>query len=420
MFDAILLITIKNDKRFYQVGLDMMNQSKMHFIVFGIFILVVFLIAFPGISRPQVRADRLNNNNREIIHGIHLLYDWEFDRAEKLFSGMFFNNSKDPAPYFYYAMVSWSRLASGFWNRKYVDQYDERIDKTISVARAKIETGNAENYAYFYLGGALGFKGRFALMERKWFSSFNLAYKAIEALKTCQRMDPANKDVLLGLGIYDYYTARLSGVMKFFSSLFISKGNKKEGLRKLHAAADEAIYSRIEAKSMLIHIYLFLESGYREARPLTEDLAARFKNNPRYKFLQGITYLQLGMMPEYRNVVDDFMQRSRIEPSKTKAVIWKNRAVYLQASDCLFRNQYGKARTLLDSIRYHADPLTDPSMIAWPLIKIGMSHDFEGKRQKALVYYKRILEMENGAGAQFLAEKFIAKPPPKGDPFIGY
>ena len=397
-----------------------MNQLKTYSIIFKILILLIFVITAPGISRSQARPDRPNNHNREITQGIHLLYDWEFDRAEKLFSGMFSNNLNDPTPYFYHAMVTWSRLASGFWNRKYVDQYGERIEKTISVAKTKIKNGNGDSYTYFYLGGALGFKGRFALMERKWFSSLNMAFKAIDALKTCQRMDPENKDVLLGLGIFDYYTARLSGVTKFVSSLLIGKGDKREGLRKMHVAANQAIYSGIEAKSMLIHIYLFLESGYKEAKPLTEELAERFRNNPRYQFLQGITYTQLGMRQEYTNVLNALLRRSRSNPSKIKAAIWKNQALYLQASDCLFHGQYDMARSLLFNIRHHADPLTDPSMIAWPLVKIGMSYDLEDQREKALAYYKRIMKMENGAGAQFLAEKLIDKPPEKGDPFIGY
>lgn len=397
-----------------------MNRLKTYSIIFKILALLMFFIAVPGISKSQARQDRPDKHTREITQGIHLLYDWEFDRAEKLFSGMFFNNPEDPAPYFYHAMVTWSRLASGFWNRKYVDQYGERIEKTISVARTRIKNGDADSYTYFYLGGALGFKGRFALMERKWFSSFNMAYKAIDALKTCQRMDPENKDVLLGLGIFDYYTARLSGVMKFVSSLLIGKGDKREGLRKMRVAANQAVFSGIEAKSMLIHIYLFLESGYREAKPLTEGLAEQFRNNPRYQYFQGITYIHLDMRQEYANVLNALIRRSRTNPSKSMAAIWKNQALYLQASDCLFHGQYDMARSLLYNIRHHADPLTDPSMIAWPLIKIGMSYDLEDQREKALAYYRRVMKMKNGAGAQFLAEKLVDKPPEKGDPFIGY
>ena len=59
-------------------------------------------------------------------------------------------------------------------------------------------------------------------------------------------------------------------------------------------------------------------------------------------------------------------------------------------------------------------------MIAWPLLKIGMSHDLEGNRERAIEYYRRVLDMENGAGAQFLAKKLLEDPLKKNDPFIGY
>jgi hypothetical protein len=59
-------------------------------------------------------------------------------------------------------------------------------------------------------------------------------------------------------------------------------------------------------------------------------------------------------------------------------------------------------------------------MIAWPILKKGMSYDLEGKRDTALGLYRQVLKMENGAGAQFLAEKCIDAAPRKGDPFLGY
>jgi hypothetical protein len=59
-------------------------------------------------------------------------------------------------------------------------------------------------------------------------------------------------------------------------------------------------------------------------------------------------------------------------------------------------------------------------MIAWPLLKMGMSYDIENKRDVAVTYYKKVLEMENGAGAQVLAERFLERPPKRGDPFLGY
>jgi tetratricopeptide (TPR) repeat protein len=226
--------------------------------------------------------------------------------------------------------------------------------------------------------------------------------------------------VLLGLGIYDYYTAKLSGVVKFLTYLFLYRGDKEEGLRKLKTAADHAVYSAIESKSMLLHIYLFMEDDFLEALPFAQELAERFKKNPRYKFLEGIVYIRGGQDAKYAEVLDFIRSESGRKDSKEKARMWADQALYLEASYHLFRNHSERARAKLDAILAHADPATDPAMVAWPLLKKGMSYDLEGKRDKALEIYRSILSMENAAGSQFLAEKCINQAPGKGDPFLGY
>ena len=355
-----------------------------------------------------------------VIRGINHLYDLEFDEAETLFSKIVAEKPAHPVGYFYMAMVTWSRLSVGFWTTENLNEYAERIDLTISVARKAIEKNEKDSRNYFYLGGALGFKGRFELMQQKWFSSYNLAYDAIQALKTCQELDPDNKDVLLGLGIYDYYTAKLSGVLKFLTYLFLHRGNKDEGLRKLHVAAKEAIYSGPEAISMLIHIYLYLEEDFEKALPLIQDLRANFKKNSRYPFFEGLVYIRQDRDSKYREVVDFLRAESRKKTTKSDLLIWESQALYLEATCHLFRADTQQARNKLDAILSKADPLLDPDMIAFPIIKKGMSYDLEGKREKAMEYYHQVLRMDNGAGAQFLAQKCIDEAPKKGDPFLGY
>jgi len=369
------------------------------------------------ISSPPVPKESINEI---VLQGIELLYDLKFDGAEALFSKVVAQRPKDPAGYFYLAMVTWSRLSSGFWLPEVVEEYGNRIDRVITVAKTKIADRNEDCFTFFYLGGALGFKARFELMQRSWLSAYNLAYEAIEALKHCSEMGPTNKDVLLGLGIFDYYTARLSGVLKFLTYIFLHKGNKEEGLRKLHIAADEGTFSKIEAKSLLIHIYLFLEEDYLKALPLARELAARFSHNPRYKFFEGVIYIRMEMDPSYKETLNFLRDRSRQETSKSQARMWSNEALYLEASYHLFRAEYDQARSKLGTILLQADLLLDPDMAVWPLLKKGMSYDLEGKREMALEYYKDILKMKNGAGAQFLAEKYIDTPAQKGDPFLGY
>jgi tetratricopeptide (TPR) repeat protein len=356
----------------------------------------------------------------EILLGIDLLYDMKFDQAEALFSRVASQKPQSPVGYFYLAMVSWSRLASGFWSSDVVAEYARRIDKTIEVAKERIQNGNPDSYTYFYLGGALGFKGRFELMQHSWLSSFNLAYQAIQALEKCRKMDAGNQDVLFGLGVFDYYTARLSGVLKFLTYLLLHQGDREEGLRKLHVAAEQATYSATEAKSMLIHIYLFLEEDFRKSSPLIQELAARYRENPRHKFFEGVVCIREGKDAEYRAVAASLRRKAQTRSSGTEAALWSSQALYLEASYYLFRGRFPEARAKLDAILSDPDPLGNPTMIAWPLLKKGMSYDLEGKRAKAVEYYHRILAMENGAGAQFLAEKYLDEPVQENDPFLGY
>ncbi|MDY6879309.1 MAG: tetratricopeptide repeat protein [Thermodesulfobacteriota bacterium] len=358
--------------------------------------------------------------NEEINKGIEYLYNGQFELSEEIFRKMTTEFPQEPAGYFYLAMVTWSRLAEGFWSPADVDEYRRRIDQTIEVAKKSIKTDGKDSRDFFYLGGALGFKGRFELMRSKWLSSYFLASDAIEALETCLRMDPDNKDVLLGLGIFDYYTAKLSGVLKFLTNLFLYKGSREEGLRKLHLAAREARHSKTEAKSMLIHIYLFLEADSSKAMHIVEELAAKFDQNPRFEFLRGVSYIRMKRHTQYRESVQRLRDRSLAADSLKKASIWGKRALYLETVYDLFQGEHGEARSKLSAILGQPDRVNDPAMIAWPLLKIGMSYDLQGEREKALKYYQKVLDLENGSGAQFMAAKLIQDPSEKNDPFIGY
>ena len=387
----------------------------------GICRILALSLFFLLLQTSNGNSETPNIANKNVIQGIEHLYNWEFEEAEKIFYRVVEKHPKNPIGYFYLALVTWSRLASGFWSKDVVKEYDKRIDKTIAIAKKRIENEEADSYDYFYLGGALGFKGRIRLMERKWISSFFLALEAVDALKTCLRMNPNNRDVLFGLGLFDYYTARLSGALKFWTYLLIRKGDKVEGLRKLHIAADEAPYSSIEAKSILAHIYLFLETMHQDkALPLAIELSERFPQNPRHYFLKGVAYFRMGKDAAYKEVADQLRKMGTNESSKTKALIWLNQARYLEASYYLFHGQHDMAESKLASILAQVDPATDPTMSAFPIFKKGLIADIEGDREQALTYYNDILKMKNGAGAQFFAEKYIKKPAKKGDPFLGY
>lgn len=123
---------------------------------------------------------------------------------------------------------------------------------------------------------------------------------------------------------------------------------------------------------------------------------------------------------KYHDTVNLLRQRSLQAKTLSEAGLWGQRALYLETVYDLFQKQYHDARTKLEVILNKKDSLNDPEMIAWPLMKIGMSYDLEGNREEAVNYYQKVLNMENGSGAQFVAKELLKRPLKQNDPFIGY
>ena len=403
------------------------TTRKTYWLPFLITVILLCLL-LPGASVREIHGAETKENppsstfkgNQRILDGINLIYDRRFEDAETLFRKMTTDAPRDPSGYFYLAMITWSKLAAGFWTPETVKEYKKRIDRAIEVAQARVDGKGANSYDFFYLGGALGFKGRFELMKGNMFASFLLASDAIKALKTCREMAPDDKDVLLGIGTFDYYTAKLSGVLKFLTYFLLHRGDIKEGLRKLNEAALHATYSSTEAKSVLLYIELFSEQNFPHALALATDLSNRYTDNPRYKTLEGVCFIRMNKDRQYRETLADLLTRSREAKNSAAAAVWKNRSLYLESINDLYHGRYVEARLRLEEILKHPDPEHDPAMIAWPLIKLGMSYDLAGDRDRALGYYNQVMEMENAAGAQFVADKLLEDPIEPKDPFIGY
>lgn len=356
----------------------------------------------------------------EILRGVDLLYNSAFDEAESLFQSLLQARQGHPGLRFYLAMVSWARLASGFWDPSNVDIFRERIDLAIESGRDSINDNPGDPTGHFFLGGALGFKGRFELMREKWFSSFLLASEAIEHLKTCLRLDPGNKDALLGLGIYEYYTSKMSGILRFLSYLLIRRGDKEAGLEKLHKAAAEAFYSASEAKSTLTHIYMFMEQRYEKALPIASDLVERYPKCARYYYLKGVCHAVLGQEEALKEVFSAIEERRLSEKEEVKALSWQRTGLYLEATKAMMEDRLDEADRILISILGLGDPRNDPAMVAWPLLKRAMIHDLRGERDAAASLYRKVMDMENGSGAQFLAKRYLTEALKRNDPFIAY
>ena len=107
-------------------------------LTFFITLVLPIRLATSSVTSHELSANQTNVNADRIIEGIDLIYNHQFDKAEDLFQEIISKTPYKPVGYFYLAMVTWSRLATGFWSSESVKEYKERIDRTIIVAERPV------------------------------------------------------------------------------------------------------------------------------------------------------------------------------------------------------------------------------------------------------------------------------------------
>jgi tetratricopeptide (TPR) repeat protein len=183
---------------------------KLFIAVFVIFNLISNVFTQPDDSR--------------IFRGIDYVYKLEFDSANTLFASFITENPKDPTGYFFQAMAEWWKIYLNKEDRSNDDSYLSKVDKCIKVCEQRIDENENDHWAVFLLGGVIGYRGFMNVMRDNWLKAIDDGKQGLNLIQKSYELNPANKDAVLGLAIYnyavDYVVERypfLKAVLFFFS-----------------------------------------------------------------------------------------------------------------------------------------------------------------------------------------------------------
>ena len=112
-------------------------------------------------------------------------------------------------------------------------------------------------------------------------------------------LDPQLADADTGLGLYNYYVATLSPIVKllrFF--LGIPGGSKREGVAQVRTAMELGPLTGVEARFYLARNLRTYDHDYAQALEVAEPLVRRFPENPVFLLLVGNLQSELGRRAE--------------------------------------------------------------------------------------------------------------------------
>ena len=164
--------------------------------------------------------------------GINAVYNLEFEKAEIEFSTLQKNYPSHPAGKFFLGMIDWWRILMDIDNESNDDKFLKEMDGVIDLCDSLLDVNENDISALFFKGGSLGFQGRLRANRNSWVKAANDGRRALPIVQRAYKIAPDNYDILLGIGIYNYYASTIpekypivKPVMVFFPT-----GDKKKGI----------------------------------------------------------------------------------------------------------------------------------------------------------------------------------------------
>jgi hypothetical protein len=220
----------------------------------------------------------------EATEAINMLYNFKFAEADAEFRWLKYRYPKHPMPHFLMGLAEWWKIVPN----TEVETYDKRflalMDSTITLAETMYEDEKNKIEPAFFLAAAYAFKGRLYSERKQWTKATFAGKNALKYLDVCKGNGDLTPELLFGDGIYNYYAQWVPSEYPLLKPIlaFFPKGNKQLGEQQLEKVANNAFYTRVEARYFLLQIYS-MENQYGKAYEMAKYMWQTYPNNPYFE-----------------------------------------------------------------------------------------------------------------------------------------
>ena len=380
------------------------------------FISLVVCALLSGVLPHKASAQWLTDQefDQHTKEGIDLVYNLQFEEAEKEFQLLIAKYPDHPAGYFFEAMVDWWRILLDIDNESLDDTFIAKLDAVIDKCDNLLDKNSDDVTALFFKGGSLGFRGRLRANRGSWIKAANDGRLALPIVQRAFKIAPDNFDILLGIGIYNYYAEAIPEQYPVVKPLmiFFPSGDKKKGIEQLVTAAAHAKYAAVEASYFLLQLNYTHERQYDKGLEIAQQLLSRFPNNVVFHRYVGRCYVSLAKWEEARATFGSILARCDAPPPGMTGYTLsaKREALYYLGVYSMNAGKFDDALRQFyqcDEISRSIDKSGESGFMVMTNLKIGFIFDLQLKRDLALQQYNKVLGMKKFDNSYDLAEQYI-------------
>jgi tetratricopeptide (TPR) repeat protein len=278
----------------------------------GIFWLLIAL-ATQCYAAPPLLNDDMHS---AILASIDCIYNEKYKEGEDVAATIIKQFPNHPAGYFFMAVVIDAWMGAHFSDKR-EDEFFNFCDMAIEKAEKNIDKNPHDEWAFFFQGGAEGYKGTYEFRYQRWITAFRHGWKGVSILQKLRDQHSEIADIDYGIGSYEYWRCALMKSMWWMPRV---TDKRAAGIEKLQRIVDKGMYTKVSASVGLIDIYLN-EKKYKEALTIANDAGQQYPNSNTFMFGKARALFGLGEYEESEKIFRQILFKAEENPNEDHAVI---------------------------------------------------------------------------------------------------
>lgn len=366
--------------------------------------------ASPTASRASILDD--TEFTADLPPALDRLYNLELDTADRRLGDLARRHPDHPVAPFLAALPLWWRVQIDSADESHDAELSRLTDETLARAERRLEERPDDPDGLFFAAAATALRGRLASLRDRWISAAYDGKKALSLVRRLAAEQPGNRDLLFGLGAYDYCAEAVPAEYAIFRPLvpFFPAGDRQRGLHRLETAKLHGRFARVEAAWLLAQLHYLFERDKAGALEQVHWLRARYPDNALFHAFEARVHARWGgcdaAEPLYRVILD------KVEADRTGYNSLRALEAHYGLGRCAVEDErWAEALPHLAAAERGAvgdrprSPFRSLTHLHW-----GMAADGLGDRAAAVRHYRRALSFPDAAKAHRRARKYLRRP----------
>ena len=331
----------------------------------------------------------------KLNEGIQSVYNFEFDKAELIFTSLLKKNPKDLfANHFSATLSFWKYFGS---NKKiYFEEFLRRSDLTIAKAEQSLSLNPKNKETLFILGAAYGYRaiayGKAEnILDMIWASK-----KSNGFLEDVLEIDSNYYDAYLGIGLIKFALSQVPSGFKWALSMIGFDGDSEKGLSYLKISAEKGNYSKVEAEYYLSQLYAEFYFDYEKAKIHLAKLNQHFPDNLLFKYSFAVIEVKGRNLNAAENILLPLSKEKNSEFEQLLAL-----SKFLLADVYFYKNNFEKAK---DYYTRFLSETKEKNYSGIANYRLAICNEFENESEPSTHYYK-----SSQNGNELLDDDYYAK-----------